>query len=90
MIEDLNAVVLPVSDVKQAFGIQHHSVDEVELFRTGSFLPSGFDEFSILVELHDTRIPVDIGHEDIAAGSEGHVGRLIEMGLVFRGLSFFA
>src|SRR3970282_1992653 len=79
VIKDLNAVVVPVTDVHVALRVCRDRVREVELAMLGAPGPPGLYEFAILVELRDPRVAVSIGDENVPGGTPGHVGRAIKV-----------
>src|SRR5438105_10534055 len=61
-----------------------------ELARLDAEFAPGFDEASLLVEAHDAAVAVAVGNENIAVGSDGHIGWLVEMRSVLARLAFRA
>src|SRR5438128_253441 len=85
VVENLNTSVVPVCNVDIAFGISRDRVRLVELtgFRSWYVTTYILDEFTVLVVLHDSRIAIAVGDENVSGRVEGHVGRPIE-GVRFR------
>ena len=59
----------------------------VEFTRATALLSPGLDELAILRELHDARIDVSIGYEDVAVWRHGNVGGTVEHIRLFAGLA---
>src|SRR5438067_3043721 len=66
LIEDLNAIIFAIADVKISLGIQSHRVRRVEFSLASSFFPPGEEEFPALVEFHHPRIAIAVGDEEIS------------------------
>src|SRR5262249_20704398 len=69
LIEDLDAIVLPVAEKEPAARIHRDRVRDVDLAGTGTLLAPGLDELAGPVELDDARIgvaAVAVGDEDVA------------------------
>jgi len=65
-IEDLNAMVVPIRDIHQAFGIYSDGMRRMELSRPSSTGSPGLDIFSILIELRNPRIVITISDKEIS------------------------
>src|SRR5439155_26540669 len=84
LIEDMDAVVLTVADEQPSSRIEGKRVNAVELAAARPLLPPRLDEFSGLVELHNTRvvcglIAVSIPDENVAIRSDRDLRWLIEV-----------
>src|SRR5262245_61326779 len=73
VVEHLDASVAAVADIDVAVGIHRHRVRQVQLAASAAARPSLLDESSVLVELHDARVAISIGHEDIPRRIKAHV-----------------
>ena len=85
-IENLDAAVDAVGDEQPVLRIDRHLVRRVELAGSAAVLAPGLDEFPLLVEFHDAVVgdllvdlAVTVGHEDVAVGSDEHVGGRVEL-----------
>src|SRR5262249_4309388 len=84
LIEDLKSLVFPVSDPKQALGVDRQAMGYVEFAGIGSFSAPRLDEISVLVELEHARIAstrsgrVPLGDEHVSILRDGDVVRLIK------------
>src|ERR1039458_474811 len=81
LVEDLDAVVGAVADEEAAGGIESQAVGSIELAGGRALLAPGLDERTVFGKLHHAGVgvaAVSVGDEDIAVGSEGHGGRLVE------------
>src|SRR5260370_14025894 len=83
LVEDLDAVILAVAHEKASLGVECQSMRAIEFSDPRSFLPPGLDELSVLIEFHDAGVgrgstAVAVGYEDVAVGSDSHLGRLIK------------
>src|ERR1700682_2282330 len=88
-IENLNTLVLTVSDVDQALGIADDCVRGVEFARSSPALTPSLEPVAILIVLDHARVSVTITDVKIAMGPESDVRRAVE--LPFRqGRTFFA
>ena len=76
--EDLYPAIAAVSDVDIALRVRRDRVRGIELAGPGAPGSHGGDESSVLVILHNPRIAIAIGDEDIAGCIPGHIGRPIE------------
>src|ERR1700674_4275135 len=73
LVEDLDSVVLAVADEQPAAGIEGERVDHVEFTWAHAFCAPRLDEFSVLVQLHDSRVAdgraatgVPVANENVA------------------------
>src|SRR4051812_13579418 len=65
LIEDLNAIIFAIPDVKISLRIQSHRVRRVEFSFSSSFFPPGENKLAGLVEFHHPRIAIAVGDEEI-------------------------
>src|ERR1700730_8317777 len=75
LVEDLNPIVVAISDEKAALRIEGQAMRDVEFARAGSLRSPRLDEFSIFRELHDAVVgiaAVSVGDKYIAIGGDGH------------------
>src|ERR1019366_9412709 len=81
LVEDLDAVVGAVPDEEAAGGIESQAVGSIELAGGRALLAPGLDERAVFGKLHHAGVgvaAVSVGDEDLAVGSDGHGGRLVE------------
>src|SRR5260370_32275370 len=83
LVEDLDAVILPVAHEKASLGVERQSMRAVEFPAPRSFLSPGLDELSVLIEFHDAGVggggaAMAVGYEDVSVGSDTTLGRLIK------------
>ena len=83
LVEDLDPIVVPVADEQPASGVESDRVGCIELVRAGSSLSPGLEELAILGKFRNAIVTrswsgVPFGDEDVAIGSDRHIGRLIE------------
>src|SRR5258706_5006897 len=90
LIEDLNAIIFAIPDVKISLRIQSHRVRRVEFSLAGSLFPPGENKLAALVEFHHPRITIAVGDEEISIRRKGDVGRLVEMSFILAGYAFFS
>src|ERR1039458_572607 len=79
--KDLDAVVGAVADEEAAGGIESQAVGSIELAGGRALLAPGLDERAVFGRLHHAGVgvaAVSVGDEDLAVGSDGHGGRLVE------------
>src|SRR4029077_4604287 len=77
-IEDLNAPVGAIANVKIVVAVDHDGVRQAELPRLSAFVAPGFYPVSVLVIFRDARVDVSVGDVDVAVRIPGHVGGLAE------------
>src|SRR5262245_5047884 len=81
LVENLDAIIIPIADEEPAFRIQSDGVRRVELAWARSFLTPRLDELPVLREFHDpsVRIPaMSVRDEDVAIGRGDDIRWLIE------------
>src|ERR1035438_4339194 len=78
VVEDLYPAIAAVPDVDIAFGVRRDRVRCIKLAGPGAPRSHGDDESSVLVILHNPRVAIAIGDEDIAGCIPSHIGRPIE------------
>src|SRR5262249_27449925 len=86
LIENLDAIVLAITDEQPSSRIEDERVRNIEFARAHAFPAPRLDELSVLVELHDSGIAgcrpssaVSIRDENVAVGSNRDIGRSIEL-----------
>src|SRR5690242_538788 len=82
LVENLDAVVLPVADEQPPLRIHRDRVGNVELAARGALFAPGLDELPLLGEFHDTRgaiAAVSVGDKDVAVRSDDDRGWCIEL-----------
>src|SRR4029453_8548536 len=86
LVEDLNAVVLSITDEQASPRIERQRVDDVELTRTHTLPAPGLDELAVLVEFHDARVAdgcaaarVAVADEDVAVRRYRDLGWGVEL-----------
>src|SRR5258706_5081500 len=74
VVEHLHARVAAVADIYQALGVNRDRVRRIEL--TGGAAPAAdvSDESAALVVLHDARVHVAVGDEDVALRIPSDIG----------------
>src|SRR5262249_32769143 len=78
-IENRKALVVAVRGDNPILGIDHHSVDKLHLSGAAALRAADNPyKFPILVELHDARVDVSIGDEDVAILAKRNRRRTIE------------
>ena len=78
VVEDLDARVAAIADVDVSLRIHRHRVRQVELPGLVAARARLLDEPAVLVELHDARVAVAVGDEDVAGRVPADVGRPAE------------
>src|ERR1019366_5465445 len=81
LIEDLDAVVLPVADIQAPARVHRNRVRLAELAAAGSLPAPLLDERAVLREPHDAvvlPVPMAVGDEDVAARRHDDVSWLVE------------
>ena len=78
VVEHLHASVAAVADVDVAVRVHRHRVRQIQLPSLAAARAGLFDEAAVLVELHDARVAVAVGHEDVARCVPPDVGRPAE------------
>src|SRR5215475_13019711 len=81
LIEDLDAIVIAVTDKKVSARIHRERVRGVELARSGSLLAPGLDELAVLGEFDDARVgvaAVSVADENITIGCDQNGRRCVE------------
>ena len=81
LVEDLNAIVAPVTDVDPAAGVHREGVRLVELERAAALLPPRLDVSAVGCEPQDASVvaAMPLGHENLAVGQRQHIVWLIEI-----------
>src|SRR3954464_10523108 len=81
LVENLDAIVLPVADEEPPARIHRRRVRNIELAGARAFLPPGLDELAVLGEFYDPRIgvaPVSVGDKNVSIGRDQNCRRRIE------------
>jgi len=79
-VDHLDAGVVAVGDVKQALGVEHQRMRQVELAGAFALLAENFQEIAVLVELQHQRVglAVALQHEQIAGRTDHRLVGLVE------------
>src|SRR5215467_523530 len=77
-VEHLNAAIRPVRYVDIALRVIRDRVQDVELAGVPAAIAPRFHPSTVLVDLHDARVVVAVGDEDVAGLIPGDVRRTIE------------
>ena len=85
LIENLDPVVLAITDKQPPLRVERNGVRHIELARSHAFSSPRLDELSIFIEFHDSGVArrsassaVSISDEDVAVRSDRNFGRLVE------------
>ena len=78
VVEHDDALIAAIGDIDHPFRVNRDRVRRAELQGTVAARTNGLDEAAVLVELHDPRVAVAIGHEDVALRIEADVGLSME------------
>src|SRR5690606_19062435 len=81
-VKNRNALIAAVVDDNAPLRIHRHAVWHLQLPRTFAFLaPNRADELAVGRHMHDARVHVTVGNEEIAVRGECHVVGFVEEGL---------
>src|SRR5262245_8437650 len=72
-VEDLDTPVVAIGDVDVTLSVDGHAVRHLELARTGTVGPPCHHVLAVLVELHNARVEISIGHEGGSVRKKSYV-----------------